>query len=82
VVRTIDETIEWVASGLGVIPVPSSLVSAHMPPSVIARPLREVPKTELVAVWWPADESLPHVRFLIRCVVQASQAILPAIRPA
>ena len=75
-VHTIDETIECVASGLGVILVPSSLVAAHMPPSVVARPLRGVPKTELVVVWRPEDESLPRVRALIRCVVQASQAVL------
>jgi DNA-binding transcriptional LysR family regulator len=77
VVRTIDETVEWITSGLGVIAVPSSLVSAHMPPSVVSRPLRGVPRTELVAVWRPEDESLPLMRSLIRCVVQASQAILP-----
>jgi DNA-binding transcriptional LysR family regulator len=76
VVRTIDETIEWVTSGLGVILVSSSLVAAHMPPSVVARPLRGVPHTELVAVWRPQDESVPHLRSLIGCVVQASKAVL------
>jgi DNA-binding transcriptional LysR family regulator len=82
VVRTIDETIEWVTSGLGVILVPSSLVAAHMPATVVARPLRGVPQTELVAVWRPQDESLTHVRSLVRCVMAASQAILPEVRPA
>jgi DNA-binding transcriptional LysR family regulator len=76
VVRTIDETIECVATGLGVILVPSSLVAVHMPPSVVARPLRGVPKTELVVVWRPEDEGIPRVRALIRCVVQASRAVL------
>jgi DNA-binding transcriptional LysR family regulator len=76
VVRTIDETIECVASGLGVIPVPSSLVTAHMPPPVVALPLRGVPMMELVAVWRHEDEDLPQVRSLIQCVVQASRATL------
>jgi DNA-binding transcriptional LysR family regulator len=82
VVRTIDETIEYVASGLGVAVVPSSVVAVHMPPMVAARPLRGVPKTEFVAVWRPEDESLPQVRSLIQCVVRASQATLPDKSPA
>jgi DNA-binding transcriptional LysR family regulator len=73
VVRTIDETIECIASGLGIVPVPHSLISAHMPPSVVARPLRQVPNVELVAVWRPEDENLPEVRALVRCVVEASR---------
>ena len=77
VVRTIDETIEYVASGLGLAVVPSSIVAAHMPPTVVARPLHGAPMTDLVAVWRPEDENLPKVRTLIRCVVRASQAVLP-----
>lgn len=76
VVRTIDETIECIASGLGVIPVPSSLITAHMPPPVVARPLRGVPNMELVAVWRHEDEILPQMRALIQCVVQASRVTL------
>jgi DNA-binding transcriptional LysR family regulator len=77
VVRTIDETIEYVASGLGVAVVPSSVVAAHMPPTVAARPLRGVPRTEFVALWRPEDETLPRIRSLIRCVVRAAQDVLP-----
>jgi DNA-binding transcriptional LysR family regulator len=76
IVRTIDETIESVASGLGVIPVPRSLITAHMPPPVIARPLRGVPDAELVAVWRREDEGQASVRSLIECVVQASRTAL------
>lgn len=76
IVRTIDETIESVASGLGVIPVPRSLITAHMPPPVVARPLRGVPNAELVAIWRHEDESLAPVRSLIECVVQASKTAL------
>ena len=76
IVRTIDETIESVASGLGVIPVPRSLITAHMPPPVVARPLRGVPNAELVAVWRREDESLAPVRSLIECVVKASRTTL------
>jgi DNA-binding transcriptional LysR family regulator len=75
-VRTIDETIECVASGLGVIPVPRSLITAHMPPPVIAKPLRGVPSAELVAVWRLEDAGLARVRSLIECVVQAARAAL------
>jgi DNA-binding transcriptional LysR family regulator len=75
-VRTIDETIECVASGLGVSPVPRSLVTAHMPPPVIAKPLRGVPSAELVAVWRLADEDLARVRSLIECVVRAARTAL------
>jgi len=81
VVRTIDETIECVASGLGLAVVPASVVAAHMPPTVVARPLRSARMTDLVAVWRPEDENLPKLRSLIRCVVQASQAVLPEVRP-
>jgi DNA-binding transcriptional LysR family regulator len=82
VVRTIDETIEYVASGLGVAVVPHSVVAAHMPPTLVARPLRGARTTEFVAVWRPEDESLPKLRSLIRCVVRACQAILPDTVPA
>jgi DNA-binding transcriptional LysR family regulator len=75
VVRTIDETVEYVASGLGVAVVPSSVVVAHVPPALVARPLRGA-RTELVAVWRPDDESLPKVRSLIRCLMQASRLVL------
>jgi DNA-binding transcriptional LysR family regulator len=76
IVRTIDETIECIASGLGVIPVPRSLITAHIPPPVVARPLRGVPQAELVAVWRPEDDGLPLVRSLLECVVEASRAAL------
>jgi DNA-binding transcriptional LysR family regulator len=82
VVRTIDETIEHVMSGLGLAVVPSSVVAAHMPSTIVARPVRGVPKTELVAVWRQEDKSLPHLRSLIRCVVQAAQGTLHDDRPA
>lgn len=82
VVRTIDETIEYVASGLGVAVLPSSAAASHMPPTVTARPLRGVPNTDLVAVWRPDDERLPQARALIRCVVQAAQGLLPGGGPA
>ena len=74
VVQTIDESIEYVASGLGIAVTPSSLALAHMPPTVVARPLRGARNTEFVAVWRLEDENLPKVRSLIRCVVQAAQA--------
>jgi DNA-binding transcriptional LysR family regulator len=76
VVRTIDETVEYVASGLGVAVVPSSVVAAHMPPLVVARPLRGVVNIEFVAVWRREDESIPEIRSLIRCVVQICETIL------
>jgi DNA-binding transcriptional LysR family regulator len=76
IVRTIDETVECIASGLGVIVMPRSIVTAHIPPTVIARPLRGVPRAELVAVWRPEDEGLPRVRSLIECVVRASRDAL------
>jgi DNA-binding transcriptional LysR family regulator len=76
VVRTIDETIECIVSGLGVIEVPASLMPAHMPPSVVARPLRGVPALELAAVWRHDDENLPQLRSLIQCLVQACRTML------
>lgn len=77
VVRTIDETIEYVASGLGVGVVPSSVAAAHMPPTIASRPLHGARKVEFVAVWRPGNESLPNVRSLIRCVVGAAREIYP-----
>ena len=55
---------------------PSSLITAHMPPPVVALPLRGVPMMELVAAWRHEDEDLPQVRSLIQCVVQAPRATL------
>jgi DNA-binding transcriptional LysR family regulator len=75
-VRTIDETIESIMAGLGVIPLPPSLISAHMPPSVVSRPVCGLPKSDLLAVWRPEDEHLPELRSLIRCVVRASRSTL------
>jgi DNA-binding transcriptional LysR family regulator len=88
VVRTIDESVENVVSGLGLAIVPFSVVGAHMPPTIVARPLRGLPRTELVAVWRQEDKGVggvggvggvPHMRSLIRCVVQAAQAVLPGL---
>lgn len=77
VVRTIDETVEYVAAGLGVAILPATAAAAHMPPTVAARPLRGAPKMELAAVWRPEDERHPQARALIRCVVRAARAIAP-----
>lgn len=81
VVRAMDETVEHVLSGLGVALVPASVVTAHMPAEVAARPIAGVPKTELVAVWRQEDKSLPHLPPLIRCVVRAAQATVGDTRP-
>jgi DNA-binding transcriptional LysR family regulator len=80
-VRTLDETIEYVASGVGVGVVPSSVAAAHMPPTVTARPLRGAREVEFVAVWRPESENLPNVRSLIRCVVLAAREIFPEPGP-
>lgn len=81
-VRTIDETIEYVASGLGVAILPSSAAAAHLPPALTARTLLGAPKTDLIAVWRPDDERLPQARALIRCVVRAAHELLPGGGPA
>ena len=75
-VRTIDETIECIASGLGVISLPRSVIAAHMPPPVVARPLRGVQNAELVAVWRPGEDRTPQIRSLIECVAVASRTAL------
>jgi DNA-binding transcriptional LysR family regulator len=81
VVRTIDETIETVAVGIGVIAVPPSLVAAHMaahvPGEVITRPFREAYLAELIAVWRPEDDELPELRTMIRCLVRAAHVDAP-----
>lgn len=77
VVNTIDEIIEYVASGLGVAVLPASAAAAHMPPAVVTRILRGVPKTDLAAVWRPEDERLPQTRDLIQCVVKAARDLPP-----
>lgn len=64
VVRTIDETGESLLTDLGV---------TTVPPSVVARPLRDAPSTDLVAVWRPADEEREEVRALVRGIVRAGQ---------
>jgi DNA-binding transcriptional LysR family regulator len=75
-VRTIDETIASVEAGLGVIPLPPSLITAHMPPSIVSRPLRGLSRSDFVVVWRPEDERLPALRSLIECVVRASRGLL------
>jgi DNA-binding transcriptional LysR family regulator len=75
VVRTIDETVESIAVGHGVITVPPSLVAAHMPDTVAVRPLRDASYAELVAVWRPEDEELPEIRDLVRSLVRAAGRI-------
>lgn len=77
VVNTIDETIEYVASGLGVAILPASAAAAHMPATVAIRSLRGAPKTDLAAVWRPEDERLPQTRDLIQCIVRAARDLAP-----
>jgi DNA-binding transcriptional LysR family regulator len=80
-VRTIDETIESVEARLGVIPLPPSLITAHMPASIVSRPLRGLPKSDFVAVWRPENERSTALRSLIECVVRASRCLLTGAAP-
>ncbi|MGW4335930.1 LysR family transcriptional regulator [Rhodococcus koreensis] len=71
-VRTIDETLASLASGLGVITVPPSIIRAYLPHPVVSRPLLGAPEMDLVAIWRPADEVQLEMRALVACLARAA----------